>query len=270
MNNYQVVIRAEDRYRYRCLRYMRQLLKQHYDEISELIKTYSEVSCTINNEVLYSGSWQVPLSTFVNFRDALFHYYAAYNHEEVFSLNTERSRLEEHLDRAVKDAVVFFLKQLGNKLESLWKYSLLIDSSERSSDVVAVDTDCIKNEFYSKYKQYKQYEQTVSESELTNVQMEIVDFLHNSYANVLRSRKSILQNWMHRIRNYELSTRCSCWKENQEQGQNLSPIDRLKSFQTIVKECNKALEDKKLFEAVYWFADFLEISVETSTEDENE
>jgi len=238
MSNYPFVIRAENRDRYEHLRGMRELLHQYYNAILQLVELYSSVSCAIGNEFIYS--WQVPLSAYVNFRDALFHYSAACHHEEVITLITDSSMLEEHLHRAVKDTAVFFLQQLGNKLESLWNYS-------RSLSPVKINTAKshplnIKETFYTLYKDDKLED--------------ALGFLHDSYEDVLSSQKSVLQHWMHEIRSYDLLTRNSSM-----QIQKPFHPSNLRDFLLFIEQCNSELKTCGLFELVYWFADYMEIEV---------
>lgn len=240
MSSYQFVVRAENRVRFEHLREMRQLLRQYYDALSQLVELYSYVWCTVGSETI-RYSWQVPLSAFVNFRDALFHYSAACKREEVIELIEERSKLEEHLHRAVKDTAVFFLQRLGNKLESLWSYSRR-DNSTAGSSPVKVDPESIKEKFYSL--------RAAGECE------DALVFLHASYADVLRSNKSVLQHWMHEIRNYDLETR-----DSSMQIQKPFHPDSLHKFLNTIDECNEKLKANDLFELVYWFADFIEVEV---------
>lgn len=59
----------------------------------------------------------LPMPSYTNFRDALFHYAQIHESSDVFSMFGNTYALREHLQRSVKDAWVSVLNQLSNWIE---------------------------------------------------------------------------------------------------------------------------------------------------------
>ncbi|MDE6847156.1 MAG: hypothetical protein K2J99_15520 [Lachnospiraceae bacterium] len=58
-----------------------------------------------------------PEECHTNYRDSWFHYRKLYNKKDIISTSNEKYGLEEHLLRAIKDAQICFLQQIGQWLE---------------------------------------------------------------------------------------------------------------------------------------------------------
>lgn len=72
---------------------------------------------------LYGGfGLYYPEECNTNYRDSWFHYRKLYKKKDVISILNEKYGLEEHLLRAIKDAQIGFLQQLGYWLEIWYRY----------------------------------------------------------------------------------------------------------------------------------------------------
>lgn len=74
-----------------------------------------------------------PIECRTNYRDSWFHYRKLYNQKDDISILNEKYGLEEHLLRAIKDAQINFLQQVGQWLEVWYQYA---EMSEDSADEV--------------------------------------------------------------------------------------------------------------------------------------
>lgn len=67
-----------------------------------------------------------PEECHTNYRDSWFHYRKLYNKKDVISVLNEKYGLEEHLLRAIKDAQIYFLQQIGQWLEVWYHHSEIL------------------------------------------------------------------------------------------------------------------------------------------------
>lgn len=90
-----------------------------------------------------------PEECHTNYRDSWFHYRKLYHKRDSVSAFNERYGLEEHLLRAIKDAQIFLLQQLGQWLEVWYHHEeLLQDNADLQVDqalFAALDTNWVRS-----------------------------------------------------------------------------------------------------------------------------
>ena len=89
---------------------------------------------------LYDGfGLYYPKECNTNYRDAWFHYRKLYTRKDMISALNEKYGLEEHLLRALKDAQIYLLQQLGEWLEIWYDYNRYLECDHsRDQDYSAV------------------------------------------------------------------------------------------------------------------------------------
>lgn len=86
------------------------------EECANVIIEFGE-QFTIMRKLYDEFGLDYPEECHTNYRDSWFHYRKLYNKRDCVSAFNERYGLEEHLLRAIKDAQICFLQQLGQWLE---------------------------------------------------------------------------------------------------------------------------------------------------------
>ena len=85
--------------------YAAQKISIYYEYLSILEKWFSE------------AGWELPLPCRTNFRDAWFHFKKLYERKDYVKVVQEEYALEEHLIRAVKDAIICYYQIYIRRIE---------------------------------------------------------------------------------------------------------------------------------------------------------
>ncbi len=238
MNTLTSVKRVDAREQIQYLKVMHNYLSNYHEAIQSIINLYQKSGPVYDG---YDASWSVPLSAFVNFRDALCHYAAACHHEEAIQLLQDQNAIEEHLHRAVKDIAVNYLQVLGSRLSAVYQYKLCneemlpegIPHVNSSTDVEKVVHTLFDEERFD----------------------DIPPFLHYFYVNFLSVNKGVLQKCIHKIRNFDLKTRKSSLIIRKPFKVD-DPDGPLVDFFKITKDCEVELKKFNLYDTVYFFGEF--------------
>lgn len=224
MQNEQHVIRLEAGQQQLHLSMMREQLKEYHSMIQRLKECYDE------------PQWGAPLSSYVNFRDALCHYAVACHCEELIALRQESNAMEEHLHRAVKDMVVNYLQILGERILEVYSY-------------IPTTEDAQQLELKDDVNFYEHVEDLIKRKEYKT----FVQSLRQYYEKDCDKRRKALQKWLHEVRNFDLIRRDASLRIEK-------PFSKegLKAFYTLIGDCKKDLEDKGLYQLVFLYGDFFD------------
>lgn len=224
MQNEQHVIRLEAGQQQVHLSIMRGKLKEYHSMIQRLKECYDE------------PQWGVPLSSYINFRDALCHYAVACHHEELISLRQEGNAMEEHLHRAVKDMAVNYLQILGERIFEVYSY---IPTTEDTQQLALKE----EGNFYD------YAEDLVKQGEYKT----FIQLLHQYYAQNYNDNRKILQKWLHEVREFDLIRRDASLRI-----QKPFSAEGLNAFYTLIANCKKDLESKGLYQLIFLYGDFFD------------
>lgn len=224
MQNEQHVIRLEVSQQQLHLSMMRNKLKEYHSMIQRLKECYD------------APQWGVPLSSYINFRDALCHYAVACHHEELIALRQEGNALEEHLHRAVKDMVVNYLQILGERILEVYSY---IPTTEDERQLNLKDG----------VNFYDYVESLIACKDYKT----LIQSLRQYHVNNYNENHKILQKWLHEVRNFDLSRR-----DSSLQIKKPFSAKGLEAFYTLIDDCRKDLEDKGLYQLVFFYGDFFD------------
>lgn len=220
----QQVIRLEANQQLACLSEMRGKLKEYYAMIQKLRERYNE------------ANWAVPLSSYINFRDALCHYAAACHCEELIELRQEGNAMEEHLHRAVKDMAVNYLQVLGGRIAEVCSYVPTTEDEEP----IEWEEDA---SFYD-------YVEGLAEREDYKT---FIQALHWYYAKNYPENYKILQEWLHKVREFDLVRRDASLRIEKP-----FSAQGLEQFYHLIDDCQSELEGTGLCRLVFRFGDFFD------------
>lgn len=218
----QQVIRLEAGQHQLYLSMMRSKLKEYHGMIQELTECYKE------------PQWGVPLSSYINFRDALCHYAAACHCEELIALRQEDNAMEEHLHRAVKDMAVNYLQILAERILEVYSY----EPSEDDTNPLGLDAGVNIYDYVedlAKQGEYKTF----------------IQLLHRYYVQNHSDDRKILQKWLHKVRDFDLIRRDASLRIKKP-----FSSEGLKAFYTLIADCKKDLETRNLYKLVFLYGDF--------------
>jgi len=224
VQNEQHVIRLEVSQQQVHLSVMRGKLKEYHSMIQRLKEYYDE------------SQWGVPLSSYVNFRDALCHYAAACHREELIALRQEGSAMVEHLHRSVKDMAVNYLQVLGSRILEVYSY---IPATE--------DTHQLKLEAGVNFYDY--VEGLVEQGKYKA----FIQSLRQYYAKNCVENRKILQKWLHEVRNFDLIRRDASLRIEKP-----FSAEGLEAFYALIDNCKKDLDAKGLYQLVFLYGDFFD------------
>ncbi len=219
------------------LKVMRNDLSNYHDSIQSIIDLYEKTGPAYDTDL----SWEVPLSAFINFRDALCHYATACHHGEAMQLLQDQNAIEEHLHRAVKDIAVNYLQVLGSRLVAVYQYKPC-DVEILPESIPPIDSSTSVAEIVHTLFAEERWD-------------DIPLFLHYFYKKHLFVHKGVLQQWIHIIRNFDLKTRNSSLKIRKPFRAN-ERSGPLVDFFEITKKCETELKDVNLYDTVYFFGEY--------------
>lgn len=224
MQNEQHVIRLETDQQQVHLSMMRGKLKEYHSMIQRLKKFYDE------------PQWEVPLSPYVNFRDALCHYAVACHHEELIALRQEDNAMEEHLHRAVKDMVVNYLQILGERILEVYSYI----PTKEDTQQLELEAGVIFYDYVEELANREEYRA-------------FIQSLHQYYAKNFDENHKILQKWLHKVREFDLVRRDASLRIEKP-----FSAEGLETFYTLISSCKRDLENKGLYQLVFLYGDFFD------------
>lgn len=225
MQDEQHVIRLEVSQQQVHLSMMHGKLKDYHSMIQKLKKCYDELQ------------WGVPLSSYVNFRDALCHYAAACHHEELIALRQESNAMEEHLHRAVKDMVVNYLQILAERILAVYSY---IPTTE--------DTQQLRLKAGDNFYDY--LEDLVERKDYRT----FIQSLRQYYAKNYAENRKVLQKWLHNVRQFDLTRRDASLRIEKP-----FSSEGLEDFYILIDDCKKNLEAKGIYQLVFLYGDFFDL-----------
>lgn len=224
MQNEQQVIRLEASQQLVCLSAMRGQLKEYHAMIQKLKACYEETH------------WAVPLSSYINFRDALCHYAVACHCEELIKLRQEGNAMEEHLHRAVKDMAVNYLQVLGERIVEVCSYIPTAEDEEKIEWEAGVS-------FYD-------YVEKLAEQEDYRA---FIQALRWYYARNYAENYKILQKWLHKVRDFDLIRRAASLRIKKP-----FSAKGLEDFYNLIADCRDELEKNGLCQLVFQYGDFFD------------
>lgn len=170
--------------------YSAQKIEVYYEYLNTLAKWFSE------------AGWELPLPCRTNFRDTWFHFKKLYERKDYVKVVQEEYALEEHLIRAVKDAIICYYQIYIRKIEIVYQ-GLRTGKLE----------DCIEQEHMEEVKKNAE----LVTAHMENWDIELYKRLENSadmdlFAETvcyvycrdmdLKQVAEHLQNCLHKIKNY--------------------------------------------------------------------
>lgn len=138
-----------------------------------------------------------PEECHTNYRDSWFHYRKLYNKRDDVSAFNERYGLEEHLLRAIKDAQICLLQQLGQWLEVWYHHEELLQDNVNlqvnQNLFTSLDTNWVRSLW-----------DAVDNNEIEFAEACVYRYKHEMYSTELRQR---LQELIHSLKNLILELR---------------------------------------------------------------
>ena len=129
--------------------YAAQKISIYYEYLSILEKWFSE------------AGWELPLPCRTNFRDAWFHFKKLYERKDYVKVVQEEYALEEHLIRAVKDAIICYYQIYIRRIEIVYQFFRTgnltdcilqehLKDIKRNAEFITVHTDNWTMELYKR------------------------------------------------------------------------------------------------------------------------
>lgn len=174
---------------------------------------------------------ELPLACRTNFRDAWFHFKKLYERRDYVKIVQEEYALEEHLIRAVKDAIICYYQIYIRKIERVYEYlsnnklgtcvsQENINKIECKINSVTINTE----KWDSEIKRY------INPEENMQLYLEAVCYIYSRDFNIQKVAKQ-LQKCLHMIKNYYSKLRLD--------GTN---IYRPSSDEAYMKECEDVFD----------------------------
>ncbi len=215
-------------------------------DCANIIVEYGE-QFQILQKLYYEFGLDYPEECHTNYRDSWFHYRKLYNKKDIVSASNEKYGLEEHLLRAIKDAQICFLQQIGQWLEVWYHHRELLrgctDQQMDQSLFESMGTNWVKSLWESSEKNEKLfaeacvywYKQNIYSSELSR---QLQTLLHNIKNLILDLRLGGM-NIFRPLDNIEYARRSiTLYEEMCSSLKNSGMLYLLPATSLIYKNCN--------------------------------
>ena len=174
---------------------------QYADNAAQKISVYYEYLSILEKWFSEAG-WELPLPCRTNFRDAWFHFKKLYERKDYVKVVQEEYALEEHLIRAVKDAIICYYQIYIRRIEIVYQFFRTgnltdcilqehLKDIKRNAEFITVHTDNWTMELY------KRLEEPVN----MDIFMETVCYVYCRDMD-LKQVAEQLQSCLHKIKNY--------------------------------------------------------------------
>lgn len=196
-----------------------QKLIMYFDYLDSLDKWFKE------------SGLELPLACRTNFRDAWFHFKKLYERRDYVKIVQEEYALEEHLIRAVKDAIICYYQIYIRKIERVYRY---LSADMLSTWIAPEDLEEIKKNVHSVTFYTEKWDSEIKKYINPDTDMQLyLETVCYIYSRDIDAPKAAgqLQKCLHMIKNYYSKLRL-----------NGTDIYRPSSDDAYMKECEEVFD----------------------------